>query len=244
MRPTALLAHVLSVFSASVPHTGRGCVLYIDPCGSDYHDERLRITTEACESEGIPLVGLWSAGYATMQCARTDTTPEEADEIMAALAPPPGEEQAWASQNLEGMLPVIDVVGGSDAGLECSERLLDALVPSRSNGLLDARRDKYNMHEQLRAAGLSAAKQVVASEWCEAATFLEQLPKPLAVVLKPRRGQASLRVGLARSVEEAAAQFERVLEMPSTLDVTGDTSSVLLQVCAISAICAISMRSV
>ena len=226
MRPLSLLTRLLSVVSArgsAIPQ--RGCVIYVDPCTADVHDDSLRRTSEACASAGAPMVRVWSAGYATMLCAKHDTTEGEEAEIMALLAPPAGEEAAWAARL--GM-PVIGVVCGSDAGLECSERLLDALA-ERSNGRLNARRDKYEMHEALRCAGMPCAKQAVASEWREAAAFLEQLPRPLACVVKPRRGQASLRVGLARSSDEAALLFERVLELPATLDEEADTSSALLQ---------------
>ena len=66
---------------------------------------------------------------------------------------------------------VVDVLCGSDAGLEGGERLLHALVPGRSNGLLRARRDKFLMNDALRRCGLDAALQASASEWSEAAAF-------------------------------------------------------------------------
>ena len=219
-------AVMLSVLSAaSTPR----CIIYVDPCTGDVHDDRLNLVRESCEIAGVQVVSVWSAGYARMLCARLDTAADEADNIWAALEPVSGQEAAWA-EKLQGMR-VMDVLCGSDAGLECSERLLHALVPARSNGLLRARRDKFFMNEALCQCGLDTAKQASASEWSEAAIFLERLPRPLAAVLKPRRGSASLRVGLARSVEEAACCFEAVLATPSTLDesTSADVSAVLLQ---------------
>ena len=224
-------ACLFSILSAAT--AGRSpsrCVIYVDPCQGDVHDDRLTLIQEACESAGVEVVPVWSAGYARMICSRSSTTTEEADDIRAKLEPSFGEEASWAADRLQGM-HVLDVVCGSDAGLACSERMLNALAPERSNGLLRARRDKFLMNEALRARGLDAVRQAVASSWPEASAFVTSLPQPLAVVVKPRRGSASLRVGLARSIDEAARCFERVLELPSTLDESeeGLVSTVLLQ---------------
>ena len=222
----SLLARILSVGSIASP-TPRGCVLYVDPATDDIYDQRVRLTREACEENGVLFVPVWSTGFARIFCAKDDTTEEEAAEVKSALAPEPGQETEWAAKL--GM-PVLGVLCGTDAGLSCSERLLDVLgPPERSNGILRARRDKYEMHEAVRAAGLAAAEQAVASEWHEAEAFIERLPLPLAVVVKPRRGQASVRVGLGRTVDEARELFERVLELPATLDEDAEVSSVLLQ---------------
>ena len=56
-------------------------------------------------------------------------------------------------------------------------------------------------------------------------SFLEEAPTPLRVVLKPRRGSSSLRVGLARSMHEARGQFTAILADPSSLDDDGDGGS-------------------
>ena len=224
----ASLFFVLS--AASAGRSPSRCVIDVDPCQGDVHDDRLTLIQEACESAGVEVVPVWSAGYARLICSRSSTTTEEADDIRAKLEPTFGEEASWAADRLQGM-HVLDVVCGSDAGLACSERMLNALAPERSNGLMRARRDKFLMNEALRARGLDAVRQAVASDWHEASAFVTSLPQPLAVVVKPRRGSASLRVGLARSIDEAARCFERVLELPSTLDESeeGLVSTVLLQ---------------
>lgn len=224
-----MLLSVLSAAATLPTNAPKRCIIYVDPCTADVEDNRLSLIQESCESAGVQVVPVWSAGYARMLCARPDTEADEAEKIRSELEPAPGEEQRWA-ERLQGM-HVIDVVCGSDAGLECSERMLHALVPARSNGLLRARRDKFLMNDVLRRSGLDAAKQASACEWSEAVAFLERLPSPFAAVLKPRRGSASLRVGLARSMEEAERCFEAVLSMPSTLDesASADVSAVLLQ---------------
>ena len=217
----------LSATALSASSVPRGCVLYVDPATDDVFDQRVRLTREACAAHGVSVIPVWSAGFARVLCAKEDTTPEEEEEIRSAIAPCHSEGE-WAAQR--GIPPVLGVVCGTDAGLDTSERLLHALgPPERSNGILRARRDKFEMHEAIRASGLDAAKQAVATDWHEAAAFLDELPAPLSVVVKPRRGQASVRVGLARTADEARALFERVLELPVTLDEDADVSSVLLQ---------------
>tara|TARA_B110000046_G_C12787972_1_gene311865 strand:+ start:48 stop:554 length:507 start_codon:yes stop_codon:yes gene_type:complete len=146
----------LAPFLASQACLQRGVVLYVDPCIADTFDDRLRLTEEACESRGVGLVKVWSSGFATHLCTRPDATDDEVAEVTAAMAPAPGEEAAWAAERL-GASPVLGVCCGSDGGLGCSERLLNALAPTRSNGLLNARRDKFVQHEALRSTSLHRA---------------------------------------------------------------------------------------
>ena len=234
MRVLARLAQLLTVqpsgaatFGGGVPT--RAAVIYVDPCTADTHDMRLQCHEDACADHGVEFVTVWSQEFAGMLLQKSDTTEEEAAAYRAKLAPTPGCEAAWLEEALPECDEVLGVCCGSDAGLACAERLQHALAPARSNGMLRARRDKYEMHETLRAAGLDAARQAVATEWAEAERFLHGLPSPLRAVVKPRRGQASLRVGLARSDDEARRLFERVLELPASLDEDADASSVLLQ---------------
>ena len=168
-----MLLSVLSAAATLPKNAPKSCIIYVDPCTADLNDNRLSLIQESCKSAGVQVVRVWSAGYARMLCARPDTEADEAEKIRSELEPAPGEEQRWA-ERLQGM-HVIDVLCGSDAGLECSERMLHALVPDRSNGLLRARRDKFLMNGVLRRSGLDAAEQASASEWSEAVAFLERL---------------------------------------------------------------------
>jgi glutathione synthase/RimK-type ligase-like ATP-grasp enzyme len=222
---------IVCALVASLPLQGTvgRAFIYVDPCTADIHDERWKITGEACASMDVRMVSVWSSGFSRMLLNKEETSSEEAGEVSAALAPSPGEERTWAEANLDGY-EVVGVISGSDAGLATAERLLHSLAPSeRSNGILNARRDKFEMHETIRAAGLEAAQQAVACDWQEALRFLGALPTPLRVVVKPRRGMASMKVGLATSVEEARRCLDAVLEEPASLDDEADSSSVLLQ---------------
>lgn len=211
-----LLARLLPF--ASTPARPR-VLIYVDPTDADVHDARFACTEAACAQRGIHLVSVWSSGYANMLRNREDVDADEAAEISARLAPDEGEEATWAAAHLPPHCEVVGALSGSDAGAGASERLLDALAPAhRSNGCLAARRDKYGMHDALAAAGLAAAAQGVACEWSDARRFLGTLPTPLRVVLKPRRGSGSLRVGLAESVAQAEAHFASILATPASLD--------------------------
>ncbi len=231
MRLLGRLAELLAV-QASALRVGKppaSAVIYVDPCTGDSHDARLQLAEDECSARGVAFVTVWSEAFACMLCSKSETTDEEAAEYRARLAPAAGEEAAWSEAVLPAGCEVLGVCCGSDSGLACAERLLHALAPARSNGVLNARRDKFEQHEALRAHGLEAARQAGATEWAEAERFLRTLPSPLHVVLKPRRGQGSTRVGLARSTAEAEALFARVLELPASLDEQADVSSVLLQ---------------
>jgi len=92
------------------------------------------------------------------------------------------------------------------------------LVTGRSNGINAARRDKYLMNRALALAGLDTAHQASVGAWDEARRFLSELPLPLKAVLKPRRGQSSLRVGLATSLQQAQAMLALLLDEPASLD--------------------------
>eukprot|EP00965_Chrysotila_dentata_P199669 6179526-Pleurochrysis_carterae.AAC.1 len=164
----------------SLPRT----LIYVDPV--DY--ERALIL-ETCELQGLKTVQLWSAPYAEMIRNRMVLNDEQIEHLASHTAPPENFETEWAQQNLEEF-PVLGVLCGSDAGLATAERLQHVLTPSRSNGILSARRDKLQMNEALAAAGLSTAAQASISSWEEAEAFLTALPAPLHAVVKPRRGQS------------------------------------------------------
>lgn len=226
-----LLACVAAVLVACPAIGLAPAVLYVDPCTP--YDDRVQRTRDACEAYGARLVTVWSEPFADMLSARGGS-PEELAAIRADRAPSSGDELIWASSAIGDGSALLGVCCGSDAGLATAERLAHVLAPERSNGLLRARRDKYEMHEALRAVGLAAARQTVASEWSEASEFAEELfggAEATALVVKPRRGQSSVRVGLARSEEEARSAFEAVLELPASLDPDASASSALLQEC-------------
>eukprot|EP00966_Prymnesium_polylepis_P187751 4352605-Prymnesium_polylepis.1 len=78
------------------------------------------------------------------------------------------------------------------------------------------------MNEALRAAGVDAARQSSPLDWGEVQPFLAQLGFPL--VVKPRRGQAGVMVGIARSEAEARAMYESIVGERVSLELGGSTA--------------------
>jgi hypothetical protein len=159
----------------------RPLLLYVDPV--DY--ERAQVL-EACDARGVvracrspclaclPCVlhskrkhphlkavhEVWSHALAKRMCERPEASEADLQRVQAAVAPAAGEEREWCRAALGRRARVAGVLCGSDGGLGTAERLQDALAAGRSNGVVPARRDKFLMHEVLRAAGLRAAAQV------------------------------------------------------------------------------------
>lgn len=200
----------------------RAIILYVDPTGY----ERGRVL-ETCAARHFHVVEVFSPPFASRFSG-------EVEGVLAA--PAAGEECTWAETLTGRRGRIVAVCCGSDDGLATAERLAAALTPRCSNGINVARRDKYLMHEALRAAGLRAAQQRVVSCWEEEGEpFVRELlaaPLERGVVCKPRRGQASIRVGLADSVATAGRQCRALLAAPVALlrgDDEAGSPSVLLQ---------------
>ena len=203
----------------------RPAIVYCDPVG--YEGAWFR--QAACDRD-VELIPVWSTPYAEMLSKRGDA--DAALSAQQGRAPLAGEEAAWAERELRGVT-LVGVLCGSDAGLATAERLQHVLLPGRSNGLNEARRDKYLMHEALRSHGIAAAEQAVASRWDEAAAFMSRLAKPPRVVMKPRRGHAGLRVGLATGVEQARHMLGFLLAERVSLDregASGEPTALLQEV--------------
>eukprot|EP00967_Tisochrysis_lutea_P107125 scaffold164924_cov33-Tisochrysis_lutea.AAC.1 len=208
-------------------------LIYVDPV-----DYERRILLDACRARGVECVEVWSRPYfSTVLEAAVNAAQERAADLGVAVeelyeslrseveehvAPYSGDEVAWAATHgIFGAHTSADLLGvlcGSDAGLATAERLQDVLVPTRSNGRNVARRDKFLTHHTLAAAGLASAHQAVVKSWPEAEVFLNTLGKPLRAVVKPRRGQGSLRVGLAHSHAEVKHMLTFLLSEAASLD--------------------------
>lgn len=135
------------------------------------------------------------------------------DGSIVSLVPSPGEEATWALDTLPANAKICGVLCGDDSALADAERLAHALCPDRANGVNAARRDKYLMNEVLRAAGVAATQQVAPRHVRDVRDFIERAGLP--VVLKPRRGVASILVGLATSEQEATSIYEALATAPS-----------------------------
>ena len=201
-------------------------LLFVDPC-----EYERALLVDSCARHGIECVELWSEPLLGALAANDALPAGALERARARLAPEAGAETAWASREL-GDLELLGVLCGSDAGLASAERLQHALVPRRSNGIQPARRDKRLMNEALAEADLPVAAQCATSDWAEAEHFLRSLGSPLRAVLKPRRGQSGMRVGLATSIEGAKGMWSALRSERVSLD-EDVPAGALLQECLV-----------
>ena len=226
-----LAAGVVQCLTA--PTAPRALLLYIDPSSERHH------VLPSLEQRGCDCVLLHSAAAAAAILKEQGVDDEElVERVLERTVPRAGEEAVWAEESLglgDGTFDLVAVLCGSDGGLADAERLQHALLPERSNGINPARRDKYLMNEAVRAAGLGAPLQCTPTSWTEARAFVEDvLGSRYPVVIKPRRGQASVLVGLAHD-EEQMQRMDSILRDPSifvsidTSELPGGDTNVLLQ---------------
>ena len=180
-----------AAFSTATVATPR-MVLFVDPCTEDALTE-VTVLNAACAHYGAAVIPVWSN-------AMSEATKDE--ELHDALldAPAAGDELRWASEIFNGA-SLEAVLCGSDGGLACAERLQHVLMPSKSNDIDAARRDKFLVNQACGEAGLAVAAQAAPCTWEAAAAFLET--QTLPAVLKPRRGTASVGVFKVNSIEQA-----------------------------------------
>ena len=217
-------------------------LLYVDPPAEA--GERMSVLSEA-ERHGALCVQVHSSVIANMLCRDAgEAGAAVVKRVRANEVPPAGEELGWAKAVLPRDVSFAGVLCGTDGGLADAERMLHALVPERSNGVLPARRDKFLANEALRAAGLDVVQQTSPGSWAAAEAFLLALPQPpLRAVVKPRRGQASVMVGLARSLEQARHMFDRLQASKVSLDARGGGEVVVQELLVGEEVIAMDCRS-
>ena len=145
--------------------------------------------------------------------------------------------------------PLEAIVCESDSGLDYAERLaceISELIttnphiqqPLKHNGYLEARRDKYLMNELCRSRGLQTVWQGLCRTLEEAVEVAQGREALLStscdlashgIIIKPRRGVASDRVALCRTLDEVSTATSQILN--STVFGTYDVlhSAVLMQ---------------
>lgn len=108
------------------------------------------------------------------------------------------------------------VICESDSGLDYAERLAEAIhkiTPIQQyNGYLEARRDKFALNEVCRKHGIDTVQQALCASIEEAIqdSKLLGISSKTPVIIKPRRGVASDRVSLCRSVDDVPAAFSSI----------------------------------
>merc|ERR1719446_551578 len=111
------------------------------------------------------------------------------------------------------------ILPGCEPGVEFYDRLTDALNYEYKNDtrLSTARRNKYDMGETIRNAGIRAVKQIYTDSWNEVLEFIESVrqdkldPNNFKVVLKPVDSAGADGVYMAASIDEAKQAFDTIL---------------------------------
>jgi biotin carboxylase len=136
------------------------------------------------------------------------------------LAPPDGSEMNWATdRGIDVENENICVIAESDAGVPTAERIASSLN-LRGNGISPQLRNKFLSNERVKSFGMKAVKQVLAHDWKEAGSFLEDElwfdidSANRFCVVKPYRGVASDGVFLCRGFEEARKAFKALHKKP------------------------------
>ena len=197
----------LFLFAVTIQPPPKQILLYVDP------GKELQLVKPSCDRRGCQVLTLHSLPIAANLVNKKLITQEEIEKIRVPLR---GQELEWAKTTISKDTEIMGVLCGSDGGLADAERLQHCLVPHRSNGINPARRDKFLMVEAMRAAGLGAADQLTPSNWDEALSKLRQLGFP--VVMKPRRGQGSVMVGLSRDEEHARRMYDALRSSSVSID--------------------------
>ncbi len=104
----------------------------------------------------------------------------------------------------------IAVVAGSEIGVELADALSEKLgLATNGMDLSAARRDKFTMIEQIRAAGLRATTQLRVSSAPELRAWHERHGG--MIVLKPARSAACDGVHFCRTPDESVTAYQRIL---------------------------------
>lgn len=116
----------------------------------------------------------------------------------------------------------VAIIPGAESGVLFADDFAAALhsefgVPS--NGVLNARREKYEQGELLREAGIPVAKQLKSRSWEEILAWVhrEKLLEtyPHKVVIKPLQSSGSDGVSICRTLEELRVGFEKIFMKPN-----------------------------
>lgn len=104
------------------------------------------------------------------------------------------------------------VVPGAETGVILADEL-SVQYHTRMNPfeLSTARRNKYIMGETIRAAGVRAVQQTIATEWNQVNSFLESWnPSPFQVIVKPNQSAGSDDVFLCTNELQVKTAFEKI----------------------------------
>lgn len=119
------------------------------------------------------------------------------------------------------------VIAGTESGVTLADNINKRLQLTYTNSIenISSRRNKYDMIEKVRSAGLNAVDQIKISNWQESKTWLKDRAYP--IVLKPLESAGSDGVFICKDEDEVRNAFELVSKKKNKLNLIND--EVLLQ---------------
>lgn len=175
---------------------------------SEYHG--IYLSHQAREVYGVATVSVLSnymRGYFEREA------PEELDRWRREFMPDTDAFENWmkALQDYE----LVAIFCESDSGLADAELFGNKLNLTHHNGFNEARRNKYQMTEEAKKAGLAVVQQHLCSNIVDAISFAKELglrseASDKWVVVKPVRGVASDDVHLCKSLSSLKAAYEEI----------------------------------
>ncbi|ORM53867.1 hypothetical protein HA39_18420 [Pantoea brenneri] len=119
------------------------------------------------------------------------------------------------------------VIAGTESGVTLADNINKRLQLTYTNSIevISSRRNKYDMIEKIRSAGLNAVDQIKISNWQESKTWLKDRAYP--IVLKPLESAGSDGVFICKDEDEVRNAFELVSKKKNKLNLIND--EVLLQ---------------
>lgn len=112
---------------------------------------------------------------------------------------------------------VVAVIPGAESGVKLADELAGCLQMKNKNDLklVRARKDKFEMHEQLRRCGLAAARQMKSDN---IETIFAWIQKNLVypVVAKPLEGCGGAKVHVCEKEEDVIKAFEEIVVQPGS----------------------------
>ena len=137
--------------------------------------------------------------------------------------------QWLVSNNISSTDDIVGILCETDVGLRTAEYFASTLQIESSNGINEARRDKYMMMETMRRNGLNSIQQILTDSWTEVNEFINNTLKGrYPVVIKPSRGSGSKNVYKCSNASYAKSIFTRLLGTPGYANNT-ITDAILVQ---------------
>lgn len=195
------------------------CVVLVDPYSTGC------LIAEEIQKRGYTIMALWTAGFAPEMKTHVPVSVNklnyhaELDELETL------EATAEAIRKKAGVLRVVAVIAGGEAGVDLADALSEYLKVRTNGTKIPNKRDKKLQQELIKKRGLRSVRQAGGDKFEDVEPFLQREPYP--VVLKPIESAGSDGVKLCHNFEEAKEHFEVL--MKSQMVNGGECPAVLCQ---------------